>query len=105
MQVMISVSFVLFLLFSSSSADWNDEVCPNTNMWFVRGKDGNCECGSNLDGIVQCDTETKELSVIDCYCLTYHSTSDKMFSVVGRCFFNCNNLTTDPEVLLSWSSL
>ena len=44
----------------------DNELCP---IWSVRGKDGKCECGRDLNGIVQCDPETKELSVLDCYCI------------------------------------
>ena len=70
--------------------EFDKDVCPNSNMWFLRGKDGKCECGRDLGGIVQSDPETKELSVLDCYCIT--STADGI-AVVGSCFFNCVNVT------------
>ena len=69
--------------------EFENDMCPNSNIWFVRGRDGKCECGRDLDGIVQCDPETKELSVLDCYCIT----SNGRNTVVGSCIFNCMNLT------------
>ena len=63
----------------------------------MRGKDGKCECGRDWNGIVQCDPETKELSVLDCYCIT--STADEI-AVVGRCIFNCINLTHNKVDIL-----
>ena len=69
----------------------SDEVCPDTNVWFVQGKNGSCHCGSDLDGVVQCDSETKEVAVLDCYCLTNDYT--KNVPVVGSCLFNCGNVS------------
>ena len=69
----------------------SDEVCPDTNVWFVQGKNGSCHCGSDLDGVVQCDSETKEVAVLDCYCLTNDYT--KYVPVVGSCLFNCGNVS------------
>ena len=71
------------------NAESDNELCP---IWFVRGKNGKCECGRDLGGIVQCDLQTNELSVLDCYCIT----ADEI-AVVGSCFFNCINLTYDIQ--------
>ena len=49
-----------------------------------------CHCGSDLYGVVLCDTDTKELAVFDTYCLT---SQRKDFSVAGSCFFNPANFT------------
>ena len=67
-----------------------DKTCPDT--WFVpRGANGDCDCGYSFDGVVSCDEETKEVRVLDCYCITFDSTSNK--TVVGECFVNCVNVS------------
>ena len=67
-----------------------DKTCPDT--WFVpRGPNGECDCGYSFDGVVSCDEETKEVRVLDCYCITFDSTSNK--TVVGECFVNCVNVS------------
>ena len=68
-------------------------VCPDSNMWFIY-KDGSCKCGSTFNGLVQCNSVTKELGVLDCYCITDHRTpKGKLVPVVGSCVFNCGNLS------------
>ena len=78
---------------------WADErnsqtkdTCPN--MWFVWGKDGNCTCGNDVLGTVQCNPKTREVSVIDCYCVTEYFTGGDSIYVVGECFFNCINTSS-----------
>ena len=67
-----------------------DKTCPDT--WFVpRGANGECECGYSFNDVVSCDEETKEVRVLDCYCVTFDSTSNK--TVVGECFVNCQNVS------------
>ena len=66
----------------------NNDTCPD--VWSVR-RNGTCECGSDIHGAVLCDKETKEVSILDCYCMTRDSTSSQ--TVVGPCFFNCANMT------------
>ena len=75
--------------------DFNsDNVCPNTNTWFVQERNGSCHCGSDLDGVVQCDSETKEVEVLDCHCLTNDYTEGNTnVPVAGSCIFNCNNIS------------
>ena len=51
---------------------------------------------------MQCESEFKELSVLDCHCITYHytSTGEKTVSVIGSCFFNsCDNHTGHSSVV------
>ena len=76
-------------------SDVNHQTCADINMWFVWDNvTKSCHCGDDLGGIVYCNTATKELSVIDCNCLTTHYTSQgTTLSVVGRCLFNCLNYT------------
>ena len=67
-----------------------DKTCRDT--WFVpRGPNGDCECGYSFNGVVSCDEGTKEVRVLDCYCITFDSTSNK--TVVGECFVNCANVS------------
>ena len=69
----------------------NDEICFKINIWFVwDNQSQSCHCGSDLYGAVLCDTDTKELAVLDNYCLT---SQGKDFSVAGICFFNPANFT------------
>ena len=70
--------------------EFDNHICPKSNTWFVRGRDGKCKCGRDWNGIVQCDPETQKLLVLDCYCIT--STADGI-AVVGNCIFNCVNST------------
>ena len=59
----------------------NYEECPDT--WFVQsGSDGECKCGHKFDGVVSCNEETREVRVLDCYCITYDSTTNK--TVLGQ---------------------
>jgi hypothetical protein len=71
----------------------NDQACHDLNIWFVwNSQTKSCRCGDDLGGIVNCDTVTKQLSVIDCYCLTVHyTTRGTAFPLVGNCIFNCEN--------------
>ena len=77
-----------------SQVDVSDTSCTNTNIWFVRDN-GTCQCGSDLNEVVLCDSVTKDLAVLDCYCITnqYNSEGESMFPVVGGCLFNCVNHT------------
>ena len=71
--------------------EMNDERCFKINIWFVwDNQSQSCHCGSDLYGAVLCDTDTKELAVLDTYCLT---SQGKEFSVAGSCFFNPGNFT------------
>ena len=74
--------------------DSADQSCQDVNIWFVRDN-GTCKCGSDLNQIVLCDEVTKDLGVLDCYCITYQYSSEKepIFPVVGGCVFNCVNHT------------
>ena len=60
-------------------------------MW--NNKTRSCDCGDDLDGMVQCNAATKELSVLDCHCLTvHHTTQGTQLALAGSCIFNCVNL-------------
>ena len=76
-------------------SDVNDQTCRDTNIWFVWDDETkSCHCGDELNGVVYCDTVTKEISVMVCHCLTIHFTTQRTtLPVVGSCIFNCVNRT------------
>ena len=77
--------------------DLTDEECP---IWFV-WENGSCHCGNDLNGVVMCDSDTKELSIMDCYCLTdYYTAEGTIFPLVGSCIFNCVNHTKNGYVAI-----
>ena len=65
---------------------------PCTQTWFVRNEStGECHCGHSIDRVVSCDEESKEVKVLDCYCMTLDSELNE--TVVGACFSGCVNTT------------
>ena len=73
----------------------NKQACSETNAWFMwNNKTRSCECGDDLNGIVQCNAATKKLSVLYCHCLTvHHTTQGTQLALAGSCIFNCINST------------
>ena len=56
----------------SSWSKFNDATteppsCPDT--WFVPSGNS-CKCGETYYDAVSCDEDTKEVGVLDCYCMT-----------------------------------
>ena len=82
--VLLTVMAAIVMTASCSGA------CP---LWFRHNKStGQCECGDNLGGLVHCDKQTKRVSVLFCYCMTY---SEKMdITVVGPCLELCTRRDT-----------
>ena len=77
----------------SSWSKFNDAIaeppsCPDT--WFVH-RGNSCKCGETYYDTASCDEDTKEVGVLDCYCMTFDSTHN--VTVLGACFFNCVNFT------------
>ena len=68
-----------------------DDSC--SDLWFIP-RNNTCHCGSTLDGVVTCNEQTKEVMVLDCYCMTNDSANQ---TVVGACLYNCNNLSHTVE--------
>ena len=68
-----------------------DDSC--SDLWFIP-RNNTCHCGSTLDGVVTCNEQTKDVMVLDCYCMTTDSTNQ---TVVGACLYNCNNLSHTVE--------
>ena len=65
-------------------------TCPYT--WFVpSGPNGECHCGHTFDGVVSCDEDTKQVRVLDCFCMTFDQSRNK--TVLGECLYNCLNVS------------
>ena len=73
----------------------NGQVCAETNVWFVWDEQTQlCHCGSDLHGIVLCDTDTNLLLVFGTSCLTLeHTSQGEVLPVVGSCIFKVVNST------------
>ena len=55
--------------------------CPT---WLHPSGDGECLCGATLGTVVVCNNETRQVGVLDTYCLTSNGDGSNT-SVVGRC--------------------
>ena len=72
---------------SVRAAERNTTSCGN---WLLPKRDdsGNviCECGSELDGVIRCNSEIQQVNILKEYCMTY--SSNGTFLVVGRCMYS-----------------
>ena len=65
----------------SRNATFESLFCPNT--WFILNHDtGKCQCGESINDVISCSEKTKEVKVLDCYCVTYDSALHE--AVVGH---------------------
>ena len=71
-----------------------EESC--TDLWFTP-KNGTCHCGDTIHDAVTCNEHTKEVMVLDCYCMTADSATNQ--TVVGNCLFNCFSLSRNALYL------
>ena len=55
-------------------------TCPT---WFTPNDNTSCECGSSLGGLVDCDGRSKNVSLFECYCMTFDVNGSML--VVGPC--------------------
>ena len=83
------------LLVKDHNQDVNDPTC--TDLWFTKGTNDSCVCGDEVHGAVYCNSFTKHVAVLDCYCMTNESTTHQM--VVGKCIYNCVNMSKGTEYL------
>ena len=63
--------------------------CVNTWFFPAPNDDSICECGSTLGNKVKCNNETKEVDILDCYCMTY--SEENHSQVVGQCLYGCSH--------------
>ena len=65
-----------------------DENMTCTKTWFIPSNgSASCECGSTLGNVVECDTNSKEVNLQNCYCMTF--SIDGSMLVVGQCIYGC----------------
>ena len=78
-------TIALFLLVHASS-----EVCSPWTIPYISDEDDNtihCKCGNLLGGLVNCNNKTLQVSIQNCYCMTY---SNQLNSTLkGQCTANC----------------
>ena len=63
------------------------EPCPT---WLHPSGDGECLCGATLGTVVVCNNETRQVGVLDTYCLTSNGDGSNT-SVVGSCLVALNH--------------
>ena len=80
-------------------------ACPP---WTVNSSSsGECQCGENLEDVVYCDSDSKKISLLQCYCMSYNR--DFNTTVVGPCnamctkrerqYYNVLNISGDVSLL------
>ena len=50
----------------------SSQACPT---WFVR-QANKCECGQQINTILQCSNVTNKIKILDGFCLTYNNDTD-----------------------------
>ena len=79
----------LSLLHSDGASKEHEYSCSRP--WFYPKNSSNgstaCECGSPVGYTVRCSTESQQLQVLVCYCMTYNRETASF--VVGMCFYAC----------------
>ena len=71
-----------------------NKSCLKNNVWYIwDNQTKSCKCGDDLNGVVQCNSNTDILLVLDCNCLTFDQGTT--LPVVGHCLYNCVNYTNN----------
>ena len=66
--------------------DMESSLCSNT--WFLKHKDNStCECGSSLGQKIECNSTTRQVKLLHCFCMTHNEEDDS--EVVGGCIYSC----------------
>ena len=65
-------------------AEEGDEMCSDVcSTWTVRNeKTGCCECGALLSGVIKCDSDNFNVSILSGYCMTYDSIENKTYLTI-----------------------
>ena len=58
----------------------SSQACPT---WFVR-QANKCECGQQINTILQCSNVTNKIKILDGFCLTYNNDTEHF----GACPYN-----------------
>ena len=100
-----SYLLIVFVLVVSVSVDFTkcsgcDAVSSHCPPWTILNTTSNdCQCGGEMHGIIRCNSETCDISVKNCYCMTYSEALDEIF--VSYCFYTCsfpNHFDEYPQV-------
>ena len=79
---------------NESKSQQDDISCP---VWQypvdVNGTE-TCQCYDHLQDIVRCNSSTREVAILDCYCMTANESND---IEVGKCLFNCERTDTSYD--------
>ena len=101
-KLLCSSLFILLLLMTLCSAHSH---CPPG---FIENKSNansssasNCSCGTNLDGIINCDEASGVARLAIGYCMTFHTNS----TLIGRCPFNNNYTLTEQGTVALYVTL
>ena len=73
----------------SSDMDSINTSCVNTWFFPAPNNDSICECGNTLGNKVRCNNATKEVEILDCYCMTY--SEENRSPVFGQCLYGCSH--------------
>lgn len=91
-QSLLKVRDNLSLLLQQQQSVEDSIACKY--LWFIQ-RNGTCQCGDDIYGVVTCNEHTKTVMILDCYCMTPEAVTQKM--VVGDCFYNCVNMTKNAD--------
>ena len=84
--ILLALSANFCIIECGNEIKLNDMDCPP---WTILNEtSNNCECGSDLKGIIQCNSKTLEVSVKACYCMTYSEKLNGTF--VSYCLYACS---------------
>ena len=67
-----------------------DDTCPPWTYY----RNATCQCGSIVQGIIQCNITSGTLTLQMCTCMTYDPLNNH--SVAGRCVYSCINHFSQP---------
>ena len=66
-----------------------------------KGDNTSCHCGSNVGGLVKCDSNSFDVQVLTCYCMSHYQ-KDPNITVVGACMYRCHQpIGSDYRTALS----
>ena len=79
-----------------------NKTCPD--VWFFpRNNSQQCGCGSDLSGLVYCNSTLGTLGILDCYCMTYDESMETV--IAGACIYNCNRENASLPIFHAYDDL
>ena len=69
--------------------------CPT---WTYPTESGSCECGDTLNGAIQCNDPSFQLTIYGFFCMTFdNSTGNTVSGRAGPCMYNCTYIIETPS--------